>query len=132
MEVQKEQHEILTKEKSESDAAKKFTSVDQVLRTYLCTSVVYYRTAFYSDTWDRCYDFLNIFAEKFSKEVAFLIQNKAKLCKKFIITLVFEKKRQFFRQKLSEIAENCDHNIGPWSQSYDRELCQRCAHLQRT
>jgi hypothetical protein len=28
--------------------------------------------------------------------------------------LVFEKKRQFFRRKLSKIAENCDHNIGPW------------------
>jgi hypothetical protein len=29
--------------------------------------------------WDRCYDFLNIFAEKFSEKMAFLTQNKAKL-----------------------------------------------------
>jgi hypothetical protein len=43
-----------------------------------------------------------------------LTQNKAKLCKIFITTLVFEKKRQFFRQKLSKIAENSDHNIDPW------------------
>jgi hypothetical protein len=28
--------------------------------------------------WDRCYDFLNIFAEKFFKKLAFLTQNKAK------------------------------------------------------
>jgi hypothetical protein len=27
----------------------------------------------------------------------------------------FREKRQFFRQKLSKIAENCDHNIDPWS-----------------
>jgi hypothetical protein len=29
--------------------------------------------------WDRCYNFLNIFAEKFSEKLAFLTQNKAKL-----------------------------------------------------
>jgi hypothetical protein len=28
--------------------------------------------------WDRCYDFLNVLAEKFSKKLAFLTQNKAK------------------------------------------------------
>jgi hypothetical protein len=28
--------------------------------------------------WDRCYDFLNIFAEKFSEKLAFLTQNNAK------------------------------------------------------
>jgi hypothetical protein len=48
--------------------------------------------------------------------MAFLTQNKAKLCKILIITLVFEKKRQFFRRKLPKIAENCDHR------SQDREL----------
>jgi hypothetical protein len=33
----------------------------------------------------------------------------------------FWEKRQFFRRKLSKLAEICDHNIGPraWSQSYD-------------
>jgi hypothetical protein len=51
-------------------------------------------------TRDRCYDFLNIFAEKFSEKLAFLTQNKAKLCKKFIITLVLDKNAYFF-------AENC-------------------------
>jgi hypothetical protein len=35
-----------------------------------------------------------------------LTQNKAKLFKNFIITLVFEKNANFF-------AENCDHNIDP-------------------
>jgi hypothetical protein len=45
--------------------------------------------------------------------MAFLTQNKAKLCNFFIITLVFEKNAKFFRRKLSKIAENCDHNIDP-------------------
>jgi hypothetical protein len=53
------------------------------------------------ETWDRCYDFLNILAENFrDKNLAFLTQNKAKLCKILIITLVFEKTANFF-------AENC-------------------------
>jgi hypothetical protein len=39
--------------------------------------------------------FLNIFAEKFSKKLAFLTQNKAELCKNLIITLVFEKNAIF-------------------------------------
>jgi hypothetical protein len=46
-------------------------------------------------TRDRCYDFLNIFAEKFSKKMAFFTQNKAKLRKSLIITLVFEKNANF-------------------------------------
>jgi hypothetical protein len=41
---------------------------------------------------------LNIFAEKFSKKLAFLTQNKAKLCKNVIITLVFEKNANFFAE----------------------------------
>jgi hypothetical protein len=50
-----------------------------------------------------------IFSPKNSaKKLAFLTQNKAELCK---ILIIFEKKRQFFRRKLSKIAENCDHNI---------------------
>jgi hypothetical protein len=46
--------------------------------------------------------------------MAFLTQYKAKFCKKLIITLVFKKNANFFRQKLAKIAENCDHNIDPW------------------
>jgi hypothetical protein len=42
---------------------------------------------------------------------------------KNIITLVFEKKRQSFRRKLSKIAENCGHNIDP------RWLCKEIAQL---
>jgi hypothetical protein len=57
---------------------------------------------------------LKIFSpKKLAKKVAFLPQTKAKLCKILIITLLFEKKRQLFRRKLSKIAENCDHNIDP-------------------
>jgi hypothetical protein len=31
----------------------------------------------------------------------------------------FWEKRQFFRRKLSKIAENCDHNIDPWDRCWD-------------
>jgi hypothetical protein len=57
-----------------------------------------------------------IFSSKNSaKKLAFLTQNKAKLCKMLIITLFFLEKRQIFRQKLSKIAEYCHHNIDPCS-----------------
>jgi hypothetical protein len=50
---------------------------------------------------------LKIFSPKNSaKKLAFLTQNKAKLCKILIITLVFEKNANFFaenRQKLQKI-----------------------------
>jgi hypothetical protein len=41
-----------------------------------------------------------------------------------IITLVFEKKTNFFRRKMTKIAENCDHNIDPranFSHNFFRE-----------
>jgi hypothetical protein len=50
--------------------------------------------------WDQCYDLKNIFAKKFGEKKAFLTQNKANICKNFIITLVFEENANFF-------AENC-------------------------
>jgi predicted DsbA family dithiol-disulfide isomerase len=52
--------------------------------------------------WDRCYDFLNIFA---NKQLVFqqIDQN----------TLVIEKNANFFAQKYAKIAENCDHNVDP-------------------
>jgi hypothetical protein len=53
-------------------------------------------------TRDRYYDY----DEKFGGKMAFLTQNKAKLCKILIITLLFEKNAKFF-------TENCDHNIDP-------------------
>jgi hypothetical protein len=55
---------------------------------------------------DRCYDFLNIFDEQNCKKLAFSSQNKAKLCKIVIITLVFDKNAKFFtenRQKSQKI-----------------------------
>jgi hypothetical protein len=53
--------------------------------------------------------------KKSAKELAFLAQNKDKLCKMLITTSVFEKNANFFRRKLLKIAENCDHNIDPWA-----------------
>jgi hypothetical protein len=60
-------------------------------------------------TRDRCYDFKNIFAQKFG-----VFCSKYCYClKKMIITLVFEINANFFAEKLAKIAENCDHNIDP-------------------
>jgi hypothetical protein len=44
----------------------------------------------FDPTRDRCYDFKNIFAEKFSEKIGVLTQNKAELCKKLIVTWVFK------------------------------------------
>jgi hypothetical protein len=41
--------------------------------------------------WDRCYDFLNIFAEKFSEKIGVLLKLLLVFAKIVIITLVFEK-----------------------------------------
>jgi hypothetical protein len=46
--------------------------------------------------------FLNIFAEKFNKKIGVLNSKKAKLCKKLIVTLVFEKNANFFLPKIVE------------------------------
>jgi hypothetical protein len=56
---------------------------------------------------------LKIFSpKKIAKKLAFLTQNKAKLSKILIITLVFKKNANFL-PKIGKIAENCDHNIDP-------------------
>jgi hypothetical protein len=49
-------------------------------------------------TWDRCLDFLKIFAEKFGKKSAFLTQIKGNSAEKIIITLVFEKNAKIFAE----------------------------------
>jgi hypothetical protein len=46
------------------------------------------------------------------KKLRFGLKTKLNYAKLLIITLVFEKNAIFCR-KLSKIAENCDHNIGP-------------------
>jgi hypothetical protein len=51
-------------------------------------------------------------AKKLAKKFAFLTQNKGKLFKNLIMALVLEKNSIFFRRKLVQIEENCDHNIG--------------------
>jgi hypothetical protein len=71
-----------------------------------------------NNSWNRCYDFKNIFVKKFSKNIGFF-RTTASFRKKMIITLVFEKNANFFRQNFSKIAENCDHNIDPWNQFYE-------------
>jgi hypothetical protein len=43
-------------------------------------------------TRDRCYDFKNIFAEKFSEKIGDFVSKQSQSLKKLIITLIFEKK----------------------------------------
>jgi hypothetical protein len=62
--------------------------------------------------------FFKYFRQKIQQKLAVLTQNKAKLCKNLINNIGFWEKRQFFRRKLSKIAENCDHNIGPRTIEY--------------
>jgi hypothetical protein len=45
--------------------------------------------------------------------LAVFAQSTASFYKNIIITLVIEKNGNFFRRKMSKIAENCDHNIDP-------------------
>jgi hypothetical protein len=58
----------------------------------------------------------------------FLSQNKAKICKMLIITLVFDK-TLFFRRKSSKIVENSDHNIDPWSPCLALSLSRSVRHF---
>jgi hypothetical protein len=44
---------------------------------------------------DQCYDFKNIFAEKFSKKLAFMLKLLLVFAQIVIITLVFEKNANF-------------------------------------
>jgi hypothetical protein len=67
--------------------------------TTLATEKSWFDNSELSETRDRCYDFYKYFRRKKSaKKSALLTQNKAKLCKNWIITSVFEKKL---------FAENC-------------------------
>jgi hypothetical protein len=76
---------------------------------------------------DRCYYFKNIFAEKFVDKIGVFAQNKAKLCKNWIITLVFE----IFSPKIGKkIAENCDHNIDQSGHPVSDPLSPECLILQ--
>jgi hypothetical protein len=56
--------------------------------------------------------FFNIFAEKFSEKM-FLTQNKGKLCKILIITLVFEKNANFFTENCRKSQKIVTNNIDP-------------------
>jgi hypothetical protein len=95
-------------------ASSALNEIDQsTSRTNFDQNIISIRRTDVHQIRDRCYDFKNIFAQKVANKLAFLTQNKAKLCKILIITLVFEKNANFFRRKLAKFAENCDHNIDP-------------------
>jgi hypothetical protein len=57
--------------------------------------------------------FLNIFAEKIGKKLAFVTQNKAKSFEKLIITLVFEKNANFVAKNCRKSQKIVINNIGP-------------------
>jgi hypothetical protein len=69
--------------------------------------------------WDRCYDFKSFFAKNSAKLFALFAQTTATFGKNLIITLVLEKKRQFFspkigknRRKIVFIASTPGHTAG--------------------
>jgi hypothetical protein len=64
-------------------------------------------------SWDRCYDFLNIFAEKFSEKIGVFDSKQRQILNNCDRNIGILEKRQIFCQKLGKIAENCDDNIGP-------------------
>jgi hypothetical protein len=73
-------------------------------------------------TRDRCYDFLNIFAEKFSEKLVFLTQNKGKSCKIFIIT----KNANFFAENCQKLQKIVIITSTPdWAKMIGRIFAQR-------
>jgi hypothetical protein len=52
--------------------------------------------------------------------MAFLLQNTAEFCKKAVHNIIFLRKTAFFGRKLVKIAENCDHNIDPPDESWNK------------
>jgi hypothetical protein len=67
-----------------------------------------------------------------AKKLAFLTQNKDKVCKILITTLVFEKNAIFFAENCLKKQKIVIITSTSWSQSYDRDLQrQRCKFLQR-
>jgi hypothetical protein len=64
-------------------------------------------------TRDQCYNFFYFSEKLIWQEIGVFDLNKMYfLAEKVIKTLVFEK-NAIFSLKISQIAENCDHNIGP-------------------
>jgi hypothetical protein len=53
------------------------------------------------------------FAEKFSEKIGVFDSKQSLNMQNFDRNIGFREKRQFFRRKLSKIAEKCDHNIDP-------------------
>jgi hypothetical protein len=68
----------------------------------------------YTEDWDRCYNFKNIFAKILANMLAFFAQTIASFRKILITKLVFEKNANFFLPTMGKNSENCDHNIAPW------------------
>jgi hypothetical protein len=50
-------------------------------------------------SWDRCYDFLNIFAKKFSKKIGVFGSKQSQILKKIDHNIGIYEKSQFFRRK---------------------------------
>jgi hypothetical protein len=59
--------------------------------------------------------FFKYFRRKIQQKIGVFDSNQSWIMQNFDRNIGFEKKRQFFRRKLSKIAENRDHNIDPRS-----------------
>jgi hypothetical protein len=77
------------------------------------------KSVFFNLARDRWYDFWTTFAENFWENIGVFCSSYSKSLKILIVTLVFEKNAIFFAENCAKVAKHCDHNIDPWSQSYD-------------
>jgi hypothetical protein len=59
---------------------------------------------------DQRYALKNIFAKKVGGKLSYSTKNTA-IDQRIVFS---QEKPPFFHRKLAKIAENCDHNIGPW------------------
>jgi hypothetical protein len=67
----------------------------------VCRCIVF-QTIRQIHTWDRCYDYLNIFAEKFGKKIGVFGSKQSQIIQNFDHNIGFLEKRQFFRRKFAK------------------------------
>jgi hypothetical protein len=61
---------------------------------------------------------LKLLSPKTWRKMAFLPKQLPGFAKTCSLHSFLRKNADFSRRKLAKIAENCDHNIDPWTQSY--------------
>jgi hypothetical protein len=71
------------------------------------------------------------FRQKIGEKIVVFDSKQSQNLKKIGHNIGFREKRKIFRRKLAKIAENCDHNIGPWRMTRQHELRKRPGQKRR-